>query len=129
MGNIIFADECYKLNGIFYKIQNTVGPVFNERQYQGILEAKLIAENIPFEKEKELHFDLGGGEKIEGNRVDFVVFNRIALDLKAKKFITREDFRQMLRYIKAGNYKLGLLVNFRGKKVVIKRVVNSDIRI
>jgi len=129
MSDLIYKDECYKIYGICYDIQNKVGSVFNERQYQDVLEVKLKAEGIPYEREKDLLFDLGNEAKFGGNKVDFVVFGKIAVDLKAKKFITREDFRQMMRYLKSGKYKLGLVVNFRGNKVVIKRVVNSGISI
>mgnify|MGYP001614360874 CR=1 FL=1 len=129
MGDLIYKEECYKIYGICYDIQNKVGSVFNERQYQDILEAKLKSENISYEREKDLYFNLDEETKIGGNKIDFVVFNKIAVDLKTKKFITKEDFRQMMRYLKAGKYKLCLIVNFRGRKVEIKRVVNSGIRI
>lgn len=127
MGDLIYKEECYKIYGICYKIQNIIGSVFGERQYQDILETKLKSENIPYEREKELYFDLDN-IKIGGNRADFVVFDKIVLDLKTKKFITREDFKQMMRYLKSGKHKLGLIINFRGHQVKIKRVVNSDIR-
>jgi hypothetical protein len=42
--------------------------------------------------------------------------------------ITKEDFKQMLRYLKTGKFRLGLIVNFRGNKAVIKRIVNSDLK-
>lgn len=128
MADLIFKDECYRIYGICYQVQNAVGSVFHEKQYQEALETKFKSEGIPYEREKELYFVLGS-ERIGGNKVDFVAFNKIAIDLKTKKFITREDFRQMMRYLRAGNYKLGLIVNFRGSKVEIKRVVNSDISI
>ena len=128
MSDLIYKDECYKIYGICYDVQNIVGSIFNERQYQDILEEKLKSEKIPYEREKELYFDIGNS-KIGGNKVDFVVFNKIPIDLKTKSFITQEDFRQMLRYLKSGKYKLGLIINFRGRKVKIKRVVNSSIRI
>lgn len=129
MAELIYKDECYKIYGLCYGIHNSVGSVLNERQYQEIVEAAFKEEKIPFEREKELYFKLAGGTRVGGNTVDFVAWDKIAIDLKAKKFIMREDFRQMMRYLRAGNYKLGLIVNFRGNRVTIKRVVNSAIRI
>lgn len=129
MGDLIYKKECYKIYGICYDIQNKIGSVFSEKQYQDILEVKLKIENIPYEREKDLYFSLDEKTKIGGNRIDFVIFNKIAIDLKTKKFITKEDFRQMMRYLKSGKYKLGLIINFRGRKVEIKRVVNSGINI
>lgn len=65
--------------------------------------------------------------KIKGNKADFVIENKIVVDLKVKQYITRRDYKQMLRYLKSGNYKLGLIVNFgSANKVVIKRVINSQ---
>ncbi len=128
MADLIYPEECYKIYGVCYTVQNSIGSVFNERQYQEALAVIFKEKGIPYEREKELYFDLGAS-RLDGNRVDFVVFEKIAIDLKAKKYITKEDFRQMVRYIKTGKYKLGLIVNFRGSKVDIKRVVNSDISI
>lgn len=127
MADLIYKDLCYQLYGVFYNVQNILGSVHSEKQYQDALEFKLKTKGIKYEREKDLFFEMEG-EKIAGNKVDFVVDDRVAIDLKTKKYISREDYRQMLRYLKAGKYKLGLIVNLRGPKVVIKRVVNSDIR-
>lgn len=126
MADLIYKDLCYKLNGIFYYIQNKLGSCHKEKQYCDALELKLKNEKIKFEREKDLKFALREG-LVEGNKCDFVVEDKICIDLKAKSYITQDDFRKMLRYLKAGKYKLGLIVNLRGKKVVIKRVVNSDV--
>ena len=127
MTEIIYKDECYSLVGIFYYTHNQLGKNCNEKQYQDGLELKLKADKIPYEREKEIYFQMPEG-KVEGNKVDFVAYDKIAIDLKAKKYITREDFKQMLRYLKSGKYRLGLIVNFKGDKVIIKRVVNSDLK-
>ena len=103
-----------------------MGSVYSERQYQDAFEAKLKSAQLAYEREKDLKFDLGEIQ-IGGNRVDFVVQDKIAVDLKTKKYITREDFKQMLRYLKSGKYKLGLIINFNTPKVKIQRIVNSDI--
>lgn len=128
MAEIIYKELCYKIYGIFYEIQNNVGSVYTEKQYQDILEEKLKLAEISYERERELFFNFGDS-KIKGNRADFVVDNKVVIDIKSKAYTTKEDFRQMLRYLKSGNYKLGLIVNFRGKKVAVKRVINSAIRI
>ena len=128
MPEILFKDLCYRLNGLFFELQNELGSACSERQYQDAIEFKFRAAGIDYEREKDLLFKLKEGN-IAGNRVDFVIDGKIALDTKAKKYITRDDFKQMLRYLKAGQYKLGLLVNFGSSEVQIKRVVNSDIRI
>lgn len=128
MPEIIFKALSFELNGLFYEIQNKLGNVCSEKQYQDALEFKLKSNNFIHEREKDLLFKLKEGN-ISGNKADFVVVDSVVIDVKAKKYITREDFKQMIRYLRAGNYKLGLIVNFGSSKVQIKRVVNSAIRI
>jgi GxxExxY protein len=124
---IIYKDLSYKLNGIFFYVHNNLGSVHHEKQYADAIELKLKADNYKYEREKELFFKMKEGS-IGGNRVDFVVEGILPVDAKSKKYITKEDYRQMLRYLKSGNYRLGLIVNFRGPKVTIKRIVNSDLK-
>lgn len=125
---IIYKNFCYQLNKLFFELQNQLGNCLPEKQYADGLEALLKMNNVPYEREKELYFEVAG-EKIEGNRADFIAYKLIAIDTKTKKYINKEDYRQMLRYLKAGKYKLGLIVNFRGPKVIVHRIVNSDIKI
>lgn len=128
MAEIIYKDICFEINGLCYDIQNSLGSACSEKQYQDALEFKLKSAGLNYEREKDLLFQLKEGN-IAGNKADFVIADKIVIDLKAKKYITRSDYKQMLRYLKAGNYKLGLLVNFGSSKVQIKRIVNSEIRI
>ena len=124
---IIYKDLCYEVVGLCYGLQNAMGNVAKEKQYQDGFELLLQQKKKKYEREKELFFQIGDG-KIGGNRVDFVLDDKLPVDFKATKYITREDFRQMLRYVKAGKYRLGLIINFRGQKVEVQRVVNSDIK-
>ncbi len=55
---------------------------------------------------------------------DFILEKKIVVDLKAKKFVTKEDYNQMLRYLKGGGYRLGLIVNFRNTYLKPKRIAN-----
>jgi GxxExxY protein len=59
------------------------------------------------------------------NKVDFVVEDKIVVEIKAKRVIEREDYYQVQRYLVAMNKKLGLLVNFRDKYLRPKRILNS----
>lgn len=60
------------------------------------------------------------------NKVDFVINNQLLIDLKAKDIVTKEDFYQMNRYLDAGGYKLGLIVNFRNKYLKPIRVIRAN---
>ncbi len=128
MAELIYSELSYRICGLCFDVYNKMGSVYSEKQYQDAFEAKLKVAGLSYERERDLLFDLGD-VKIGGNRADFIIEEKIVVDFKAKKYITRDDFKQMLRYLKTGKYKLGLIINFGGKKVTIRRVLNSDIRI
>ena len=116
---IIYRDLSYKLVGLFYKVQDTLGRYARESQYSSFLEKLLKESDINYEKEKLISKT---GSDI--NRADFVVENSVVLELKAKPFLTRDDFYQTLRYLEFANIQLGLLVNFRQKFLKPKRILN-----
>lgn len=123
--SIIYPKLSYKLNGIFFEVQNRLGRFSTEKQYCDGVEILLKEANLSYEREREILIPFGK-KKIGGNRVDFLIENKILVDAKSKKYITRDDYLQMQRYLRAGNLKLGLIVNFRTKSVTIKRVINPE---
>jgi GxxExxY protein len=122
---ILFPELSYKLTGLFYKIHSELGRFCRERQYADKLEELLKENNISYKREfelKNLH-----PESVGGNKVDFVIENCILVEIKAKKFITKEDYYQILRYLEASLLELGLIVNFRNTHLKPKRVLNSKL--
>ena len=95
-----------------------------KKQYCDLMEKLLTREKIKFEREKNLAYYLGEN-KIGGNIVDFLVENKVLFDAKAKRFITREDYKQMKRYLEAANLKLGIIINFRDRRIKSNRIINS----
>ncbi|MBW8051670.1 MAG: GxxExxY protein [Cytophagales bacterium] len=65
-----------------------------------------------------------------GNRVDFLIDNKIILEVKAERMITKEDYHQIQRYLQSLDKKLGLLVNFYTHYLSPKRIVRieTDVR-
>ena len=118
---IIYPELSYKLTGLLYKTHNELGRFCRERQYCDEFEILLKKLNIGYKREYDL---VGMGKEIRGNRVDFLIKNKILIDFKAKKFITKEDYYQMLRYLECSNLKLGLVVNFRNAYLKPKRIIN-----
>lgn len=120
--DIIYKDLSYELTGVLFGVHNELGRFCREKQYGDLLEKKLTEKKIKYEREKDLPLD--SDDKRVSNKVDFCIEDKVLLDLKAKKFITKEDYYQMLRYLKAANLKLGLIVNFRNTYLKPKRVVS-----
>lgn len=117
---IIEKDLSYRLGGIFFEIQNELGRFCRERQYADSLEKKLTDCKISFQREFPVSIS---GRK--SNFIDFIIEDRILLDLKAKPFVEKEDYYQMKRYLEITNIKLGLIINFRDRYLKPRRILNG----
>jgi GxxExxY protein len=86
------------------------------------MEDLLIKNNWKYDRE----FDLNKIDSAiaKGNRVDFYIENLVITDFKAKKFITKDDYYQMLRYLESANLQLGIIYNFRNTYLKPKRIIN-----
>ncbi|MFH1956520.1 MAG: GxxExxY protein [Patescibacteria group bacterium] len=124
---IIFPELSYRINGILYKAHNELGRFCNEKQYGDFIEKLLKEEKIKYEREKILleSFD---GEHKGRNKLDFIIDDKIILELKAKRILPREDYYQVKRYLEALNLKLALLVNLRDKYLKPRRILNSKVK-
>ncbi|MFZ5364718.1 MAG: GxxExxY protein [Patescibacteria group bacterium] len=66
------------------------------------------------------------GGKVARGICDFIVGGKILLEFKTKDFIDKEDYYQAQRHLATLNLELGIIVNFRQKRLVPKRVLNSE---
>ena len=120
MIQILFAELSYKITGLCFDVHNKLGRFCREKQYADALEELLKQKNIPFKRE----ISLDDGD-IQGNRADFLIDGKVIVDLKAKKFITKEDYNQMQRYLQGKELELGLIINFRSTYIKPKRILNT----
>ena len=118
---IIEKELSYKLGGIFFEIQGELGRFCRERQYADLLEKKLEKAKIKFKREYPIEI-----ANRKSNFVDFIVEDKILIDLKAKPFIKKEDYFQMKRYLGVTNIALGLIVNFQNQYLKPKRILNGN---
>lgn len=123
---IIYQDLTYKINGILFFVHNELGRFCNEKQYGDAIEQKFKDSAINYERELILPPSFCG-EARGRNKVDFLIENKIVLEIKAKNFIGREEYYQVRRYLDEIGKKLGLLVNFRNRNLIIKRILNSNV--
>lgn len=117
---LIYPDLSYKIVGILFKTHNQLGRCCWEKQYQDMIEQLLKEEKIEYEREKKTPFSV----EVCGNQVDFIIEDKIILECKAKSFIKKEDYYQIVRYLKASKKKLALIANFRNKYLRPKRIAN-----
>jgi GxxExxY protein len=122
-----------ELTGLIIKqaieVHNALGPGLLESAYKECLFYKLVQAGLLVEKEKPMPLVFEGVKLEYGYRIDLLIENRIVLEIKSVEALTDIHLAQTLTYLKLGNYKLGLLMNFNVLKLKdgIKRVINSKI--
>ncbi|MCG3208375.1 MAG: hypothetical protein FOGNACKC_01979 [Anaerolineae bacterium] len=104
------------------EVHRTLGPGFQEVIYQRALARELPAHALDFSREVWLDVYYKGG-KVGRKRVDFII-EQVLVEIKAKTALEPPDFVQTLSYLKASGYQVGLLINFGGPKLQIKRLAN-----
>ncbi len=122
---LIYPQLSYKINGICFKVQNELGRFAKEKQYSDRLEQLLKQNGIEYQREVKINLKtLEPNNFIGGNIVDFIIGNKIIIECKAKRFITKDDYYQIQRYLESTSLKLGLIVNFRDRYLKPKRIIN-----
>ncbi len=115
---IIYPELSYIVVGICFAVHNELERFSREKQYSDLIEKKLKEVKIPHKRELRI------GNS--GNVVDFLVDNKIILEIKAKRIIIKEDYYQLQRYLQELNIRLGIIVNFREKYLKPKRIVKIN---
>lgn len=122
MHKIIEPELSYQLTGLCFKTHKKLGRFAREKQYCDDLEEQLKQSGLIYAREFEIK--KLNSTSPAGNKVDFLVENKVIIDCKAKAFITKADYLQMQRYLQAASIKLGLIVNFRSYYLKPKRIIN-----
>lgn len=122
--DLIYPKLSFQIVGVLFKVHNELGRYHNEKQYSDLIEKLLRDVKIKFEREKVLPGSFIG-EKSGRNKIDFLIAEKIVLEVKSKRIITKEDYYQVRRYLEALSLKLGIIVNFRNLYLRPKRVLNK----
>jgi len=115
-----------KIIGCAIEVHKTLGPGFEEVFYQRAFLRELAAAGLEATREVDIEVrykDLVLGKK----RIDFVIEDCM-VEIKAKAKAEDVDVVQALSYLKASGYEVGLLLNFGGPVLEIKRLANTHKR-
>ncbi len=122
--NLIYADECYVIQGAVFDVYREMGSGFLEAVYQECLEKELKNRKIPFIPQPELQLEFKGDVLEQKYKPDFICYGKIIIELKAVSKIAPEHEAQILNYLNITGMRLGLLVNFGCYPVaIVKRFV------
>lgn len=120
MADIIYKKESYEIVGVCMDVYNELGKGFLEIVYKDAIAYEFTKKNIPFERERE--YDIKYKDIILQHKyyADFVVYDKIILEVKAKSFIAEDHLTQSINYLAVSKIKLGIVVNFGEKSLSIK---------
>jgi GxxExxY protein len=123
MSEIIYKTESYKIIGKCMEVHNNLGPGFLEIVYKDALEYEFRLAGIPFEREKEFAVNYKGTVLPHKFYADFVVYDKIILEVKAVSEIHEKSVAQAINYLSVSGFKLSLIVNFGELSLNVKRIV------
>ncbi|CAL1521284.1 GxxExxY protein [Chitinophaga sp. MM2321] len=119
-----FHEITGKIIGCAMKTHRILGNGFQEFIYQRALEIEMQKEGVTFEREKAMLI-LYQGVSIGTRRVDFLVEERLPIELKAIIKLEAVHLTQALNYLEIYNKEIGLLINFGSISLEFKRLYNG----
>lgn len=125
--NFLYSELTYKIRGAIFAVWKELGPAFKETVYQKALEREFTKRKIPFVSQKQIDI-IYDGKKIGIYKPDFIVGDKILIEIKVLPRLTPLEEKQTWYYLKGTDYKLALLVNFGGVKLQIKRWIYDKAR-
>ena len=119
--NFLYKELSEKIIGAFYAVYDEMGYGFLEKVYELALLKELELRNIPAENQVTIKINYKN-EYLCDYVLDTIVDRKIILELKAAESLANIHTAQLLNYLKATDFKVGLLLNF-GPKPEFKRFV------
>jgi GxxExxY protein len=123
MTQLIYKEDAYKIIGICMEVHNELGKGFNEVVYGDALEIEFIDNNISYSRERKFNINYKGNLLPHKYKADFIIDDKIILEIKAISGLTLAHTKQTLNYLAVSSLKLGLLINFGEDSLKYKRII------
>ena len=119
---ILFKDLSYQIIGACFKVHASLGCGLPEICYQNALSVEFKLRSIPYTEQEEFNIfykDFSCGHF----HADFIIDDKIILELKSKESITSDHYAQLFTYLRATKLKVGYIINFKLKSLQFKRLI------
>ena len=90
---IVYPELSYKITGLLFKVHNELGRFCREKQYADVIKSAFQQNHIDYKREEPIARIHIANKRT--NIADFVICDRILLDIKAKLVVTKEDYYQI----------------------------------
>lgn len=122
--DLLYPKLSFRINGILFEVFKQLGGGHEERYYQKAVAAGLRKEEIKFKEQFYVPLNCFG-EKVGKYYLDFLIDDKIVLELKRGQFISAQIIHQTKQYLDSLHLKLGIIACFTYKGVIIKRIINN----
>lgn len=125
MTDLVYKELSYKIVGILFNVYNELGGGYQEKYYQKAIALELSRAGIKFREQVPVALSYGG-KSIGKYFLDFVIEDKIVLEIKiAPRFYAR-DIKQVLAYLKASGLLLGILAAINKGEIKFKRILKGN---
>jgi len=121
--DLIYKDEAYMIIGAAMEVHKELGSGFLEAVYQEALVIEFESRGIPYIQESKLEVSYKGHVLTKYYESDFICYDKIIVETKALSELLGNNQSQVINYLKATGFKLGLLINFGAESLEYKRLV------
>lgn len=123
MADILYRAESYAIVGALFEVYNHLGSGFSEIVYKDALEYEFTSRKIPFAREKEFYVSYKDYTLPHKFYADFVVQEKIILEVKSVENLHEKHFAQSLNHLKVSRCRLAILANFHKDLLDHRRIV------
>jgi GxxExxY protein len=120
---VVYPELSYKIVGILFQVYNVLGHGHKEKTYEDAVAVGLEKESISFERQLYVP-TLFEGKRVGHHYIDFLIDDRIVLELKRGERFLPQDIEQTYQYLQICDLRLGILARFTSRGVVSKRILN-----
>ncbi|OFY87907.1 MAG: hypothetical protein A3F72_03160 [Bacteroidetes bacterium RIFCSPLOWO2_12_FULL_35_15] len=120
---MLYPELSFQVVGVLFEVSNTLGYGYLEKYYQKAIAALLKKSNINFKEQVKVEVIIGD-EIIAEGRADFIIDEKIILEIKKGDSFRKDNIDQLHSYLKMTGMELGILANFTSKGLLYKRIVN-----
>ncbi|MDP3764758.1 MAG: GxxExxY protein [bacterium] len=126
---LLYKELSYQVQGAAIEVRKDFGSGHKESIYQNAFAEELKARKVKFEKEKAIKIYSPKTKNFIGlYRPDFIVEDKILIELKAVNKIPKMFIDQLYDYLRNSQYELGYFINFASPRLYIKRIIYTNDR-
>ncbi len=123
--DLIFPELSYKVIGCAFDVYNSLGGGHHEKYYQRALAEAF--KNRGLKAIEQVYYPMiYNGNIIGKNFLDFLIDNKLVVEIKKGNKFSKRHIDQVLEYLKISKIKLAILINFGSSEVSFKRIINFD---